>query len=254
MSKLYKPKNWSESFDQEDSNSDEENVDHARERNEEENRAKRLKRANSMEEIEKIKKELGELSQRIEVMQNKIIKHTNPKSFSNIYDPFPSDLTRIKEVSQLAGTVVSIRGDPEDKRYVVYWPGFSLDMSDYDVCRNRPGEITFIHQHVLIRYNPNRFPYDSIPPKVSLDSHYFQIRNMEKDVYCVRLPNGFFVRMDREFLLKLYAPLSVHTGNQDNLLERGKQKLARIPLIIFEEKKKGEERKAESNRKTREKM
>lgn len=201
--------------------------------------------ARSREQRMKHQKEINVLNQKIEAMEKKIVMSISGKAFSNPHDPFPMDLTRIPEVNSLTGKVVDIAGENQDLYYVIYWPAFSLDMSDYNVCRSRPGEITFVHQHILIPYAT------ATTGLVDVSADEFVNRDRKNDVYCVRLANGLFVRMDKEFLQTLYAPISVRTGNLDNLIVRESRTMARIPWLIFEEKKKKEENKANSNSKMR---
>jgi hypothetical protein len=170
--------------------------------------------------------------------ENDIKLHSlvKPASFSNMKDPHPHELLRFPEIRGLRHKEVSIDGEDREKKYIVYWAAFSLDTPDYLACKAR-SEITFVHIHVLV---PTSLP----GPRPGGDPQ--GDRNMEysrtpgdrmSDVYCVRLTNGKYVRVEESLLKTMYAPIKALDVNKDNVLKIGGITLSYMPPRLYAAKK-----------------
>lgn len=135
--------------------------------------------------------------------------------------PFPPSLAVARSAWKLDGATVTIARDPARRPYIVYWPALCLSCSDYGVQKGSRGGVTFAHQCVLI-------------PKERYGNP--AARDFSEDVYCVRLPNNNYVRIDKKHLLKMYRGVKICDGNKDNIVEVCGKTFARVPPLIFEEK------------------
>ena len=176
-------------------------------------------------------------SEQLVYKENLLLHLTIPKCFGDDKDQFTPQLFEIPLVRRHVGTVVTLERESADVKYVVCWAGLPIESDDYELCKSRPGDITFVHQHVI---SPITVPWvgNPVPDDINIIKKAINKRNRSADVTCVRLPSGKYIRMDKAILSRLYQYKKISAGNTDNVIERHNIILNRIPAEIYDDKKK----------------
>jgi hypothetical protein len=136
----------------------------------------------------------------------KRLQITSMKAFTNTKDPFPMEMTRMKWYDDQNMTITKIQGDADGEMYYVYWPGMDMENANMQELQER-GALDLWHNNVLVPVSEiDRVKKETMAGMESNAPEMpFFLRDMEKDLYALRMGSNLYYKMPDEILESLYA-------------------------------------------------